>query len=178
MVRRLTITALVVSGIALIVSGTQKWHENREVVAVVHSLMTSLKKGDRQAVHSLLPPNHPELSDRSKGIQSPDIWSPDPDLTYKIHDSRINGDKAVVIVRIQKAGYRLQPTIHLIRSKTARWKINDIENLQVDPRWYDQLEAQSRAEGEQTARELEKLLKEKPGIVIERVNVPVDEDVQ
>ena len=178
MVRRLIITTLVVSGIALIVSGTQKWLEKREVVAVVHSLMTALKKGDRQTVHSLLSPNHPELSDRSNENQNPDIWSLDPDLSYKIYDSRINGDKATVIVRIQKAGYRLQPTIHLIRSKTARWKIHDIENLQVDPRWYDQLEAQSRAEGEQSARELEKLLKGKPGVVIERVNLPVDGDVQ
>ena len=178
MVRRLIITTLVVTGIALIVSGTQKWLEKREVVAVVHSLMTALIKGDRQAIHSLLPPNHPELFDRSNGNQNPEIWSPDPGLSYKIHDSRINGDKATVIVRIQKAGYRLQPTIHLIRSKTARWKINDIENLQVDPRWYDQLEAQSRAEGEQAARELEELLKGKRGIVIERVNLPVDEDVQ
>ena len=178
MVRRLIITSLVVSGIALIVSGTQKWLEKREVVAVVHSLMTALKKGDRQTVHSLLPPNHPELSDRSKGNQNPDFWSPDPNLSYKIHDSWINGDIATVIVRIQKDGYRLQPTIHLKRSQTARWKIHDIENLQVDPRWYDQLKAQSREEGEQTARELEELLKGKPGIVIERVYVPVDEDVQ
>ncbi len=178
MVRRLIITTLIVSGIALIVSGTQKWLEKREAVAVVHSLMTALKEGDRHRVHSLLPPNHPELSDRSKGNQNPDIWSPDPDLTYKIHDSRIDADKAVVIVRIQKAGYRLQPTIHLIRSKTARWKINHIEDLQVDPRWYDQLKAQSRAEAEQTARELEELLKGKPGIVIERVNLPVDENIQ
>jgi hypothetical protein len=174
----LIITTLVVSGIALIVSGTQKWLEKREVVTVVHSLMTALIKGDRRTVHSLLPPNHPELSNRFKENQNPDIWSGDPDLSYKIHDSRINGDKATVIVRIQKAGYQLQPTIHLIRSETARWKISDIENLQVDPRWYDQLIAQSRAEGEQAARELEELLKGKPGVVIERVNVPVDEDVQ
>ena len=122
MVRRLIITTLVVSGVALIVFGTQKWLEKREVVAVVHSLMTALIKGDRQTVHSLLPPNHPELSDRSKENQSPDLWSPDPDLTYKIHDSWIDGDKATVIVRIQKVGYQLQPTIHLIRSKTHYYK--------------------------------------------------------
>ena len=178
MVRKLTITALVVSGIALIIAGTQKWLEKREVTAVVHSLMASLKKGDRQAIRSLLPPDHPELSDRPKGNQNHDIWSPDPDMSYKIHDSWINGNKATVIVRIQKAGFQLRPTIHLVLSETARWKINDIENLQIDPRWYDLLEAQSREEGEQTAQEFEKLLKGKPGIVIERVNVPVDGDVQ
>jgi len=177
-VRRLIITTLIVSGIALIISGTQKWLEKREAVAVVHSLMTALKDGDRQRVHSLLPPNHPELSDRSKGNQNSDIWSSDPDLSYKIHDSRLYGDTAIVIVRIQKDGYQLQPAITLKRTKTARWKIHDIENLQVDPRWYDRLEAQSRAEGEQTSQELERLLKGKPGVVIERVNVPVDEEVQ
>jgi hypothetical protein len=177
-VRKLTITLLIVSGIALIISGTQRWLEKREVTAVVHSLMTSLKKGDRQAVHSLLPPDHPELSHHPQGNQNPDVWLPDPDMRYKIHDSWINGDQATVIVRIQKSGFQLRPTIHLKRSETARWKINDIENLQVDPRWYDLLEAQSRIEGEETAREIEELLKGKPGIAIERVNVPVDEDVQ
>ena len=60
-------TALVVSGIALIVIGTQKWLEKREVVGVVNFLMTALKKGDRQAIHSLLPPQHPELANRFQG---------------------------------------------------------------------------------------------------------------
>lgn len=178
MVRRLSIALLFVAGAFLIFAGTRKWLEKREITAVVHSLMDSLKKGDRQVFLSLLPSGHSALTAESKDGHNSDFWSPDSKFSYEILDVVFDGEHAAVDLRIQKGGYRVHPKVHLVRSKTARWKIEYIENVSVDPRWYDQLEYQSKQEGEQTAKNIERLLKGRPGVIIERVKVPVDNDVQ
>lgn len=178
MVRRLIFAALILFGVALIITGTQRWLERREVAGTVHTLMTALKKGDRQSLLSLLPPNHPELVGHPEERQPPEFWSPDPDFTYEIHDISIVGSRATAIVRILRDGFQIKPSIHLVKSKTAQWKLSSIKDLATDPRWQDLKRAQSRDNGKETAEELEELFKGQPGIKIERVHDIDTSDIQ
>lgn len=84
---------------------------------------------------------------------------------------RIDGDRAVADVSIEKDGYILQPTIHLLRGATARWKIDRIENMQVDPQYRKDRRAYQRQQGEQLAEELNEALEGKRGVTIERVTI-------
>ena len=70
--------------------------------------------------------------------------------------------------RIEKQGFVSKPILHLARSKTSHWKIESIENGQVDPLWLDLQNHRAQVIGRRTAAELDKALSHRPGVSVER----------
>ncbi len=173
MVRKLVAGALVVAGLSLIVVGVQKWLDNQAAAEVVHAFMNAVKKGDRETALSLLQPQQRALVERRRNDEQDPFRTPEAGVTFRIHHIEISGVHARAQLWIEKEGFVVQPTIHLHRSETGRWKIGVIENLQIDPRWEDLQQERGRATDERLATELGDALKVKPGVTVQRV--PLDE---
>jgi hypothetical protein len=100
------------------------------------------------------------------------FFAPQTDFDYTVHDVEIRGDRAVAVVRVEKENFRIEPRLYLVRNDASRWKIDRIENLEVDPRWLDLLDEFERREGEQLAEELAERLAGQPGVTVERAPLP------
>ena len=167
MVRKLAITAAVLVGLVLVTFGIRRWIDYRSARNVVTSFVIGVRDGQREDVLNLLDPSQRTfVEERLK--KKDDFWSPSDDLTYRILDLEITGDKADCQVWIEREGYRIKPWFHLKRMESGSWKIRKIDNTQVDERWNDLQEDRVRAEGDQLADELREALKDQQDVSIER----------
>jgi len=120
---------LTIAGLLLVVSGAQKWLDQRATRKVLGSFIVALKEGDREQALALLDSQQrDDVEARTRGDNA-DSWTPHRNLKYRIHHVEISGNRAVAELWIEKEGFVIQPQVHLNRTDTSLWKISHIENL-------------------------------------------------
>lgn len=144
--QKFLITSLVLVGLYLIVIGAQRVYEHYQVKQISLEFVRALDSGNEEQIRGLLTP---ERADLAKKLEK-DSPHTDLKIEYRVLDVKLDGDHAQVNIQIQKNGYAIKPDIHLVKSKTGVWKVNEITHAKVDPLWYDQEDQRYR----------EKLLKE------------------
>ena len=169
MLRKLTIAGLIIAGMLLVVSGAQKWLDQRAARKVLDSFIVALKEGDREQALALLDSQQRDDVEAGTRGDNADSWTPHRNLKYRIHHIEISGNRAMAQLWIEKDGFVIQPRVHLIRSETSLWKISHIENLQIDPLWEDVQRELARQSGENLAKEIGEALRGRPGVTVERV---------
>lgn len=171
-VRRLLIAVLVIAGVTLVVFGTQRWLDHRAAGAVATDFVEALRDGDRDAALAQLTAQlRSEVEGNVGGKDSP-FWAADAEFSYRIHHVELDGDNALVQLWIDKGGFVLEPILHLQRGETGSWKIERIENLHIDPKWFDLQLERAQLQGKADAVELRKALKSRPGVTVERAPLP------
>lgn len=172
MIRRLIAGVVVAVGLLSVAIGVQRWFDARAAEGVVHSLMAAVESGNRAASLRLLTPDRRKIVDLSSAMaDGGNVWQKQPGMSYHIRGMQIDGDRAVASVTIERDGYILQPTVYLQRGAASRWKIDRVEDMQVDPQYLKDRRAYQRQQGEQLAEELREALDGRPGISIERVTI-------
>jgi hypothetical protein len=167
-VRKLTTLMLLAAGCWLIVVGARKWFDHREVAGVVSAFMDATRDGNRDALLTSLEPSKRIVAEaRQKAAGVPE-WKPIPDLKYRIHHINIAGGNAEAELLVERDGFHIRPVIQLRRSITSVWKVARIDKLEVDPRWLDLQEQQSRLAGQQIAADLAKALEGREGVSVDR----------
>lgn len=170
MIRRLIAGIIIAVGLFSVAIGVQRWFDANAAETVVHSLMAAIESGDRAAALALLTPDRRSMVDVPPALEEPEnAWEKQQGISYRIRGIEISGDRAVASVTIERDGYILQPTVYLQRGSTARWKVDRVENLQVDPRYLKDRRAYQRQQGERLADKLREALEGRPGVTIERV---------
>lgn len=160
-------TALAGCGVAIALTGYQRWTDRRQPEIVVGKFVDALKSGDQEAALELLAGTQEAAARQSVAKHIAD-WVPSPDLRCVVQRVEISDDFAVVQVSLIEQGYALQPEIALDRDASGNWKISAIGKVQADPRWTrDQRQRQAEAD-ERLARDLESSLKDLPGVLVER----------
>ena len=148
--------AIIALAICLIIFGGQKWLHTRDVNAVVDQFFTAMIDGDGTSAQKMLSPS---LQQR----KGPLTLSPEPGLTYSIHQTKLFRTTAVVNVLIEKQGFVLKPIVHLEKSSTNRWQITKIENLVEDPMWQDMQKELARQHDNQLAKQLQQAFAKQEG---------------
>jgi len=165
--RRIAVAILFLAGAALIALGVRNWLRQREAVEVVDAFLTAIRDGDRNAAVDCM-----ETGPGGSAIAGPDfpLWTPAPDVVCRVTDLEIDGDTARAKVRIERDGFVLEPTLHLVHKSS--WKIARIDDLKVDPQWVEMHREAARRQGERTAGELQQALKSHDGVTVQRAPLP------
>ena len=173
MLRRWITIAVAAVAVLLIARGVQKWLDHHSAKQVVVGFVTALKEGNAEAALSLLNPLQRDTFESKLAQMTGDeeFWTADPEFEFRIHHVDVDGDDAVAHVWIDKQGYVLKPMIHLHRNDLNRWKIGQIENLEIDPRWEDRRYERAKQQGRDLAAELEDALGDQSGVDVERVQL-------
>lgn len=100
----------------------------------------------------------------NKAIAHAEIWAPVPGVQYRVYDVQMDGYRSLVTILVQKNGFVVKPEFTLHRSSGTRWKITQIDGLEVDPRWHDLQQVRARSQGQRLAE----ALKGRPGVIVER----------
>lgn len=154
-------------GISMIVTGYQKWEERKAPERVVTLFVEALRKGDRATVLKLLTPQQSVAARENLGLWVED-WGPTPNLNFKILGCQIDRDFAIVHLCLIEDGYMIKPEVGLDRLADGRWRIAEISNLSIDPRWFEEQRKKNATADEKLAQELESVLKDQPGVLVER----------
>jgi len=170
-IRRFLTGALIAAGLLVIAIGVQRWFDAHSAETVVHQLMSAVDAGDRQAVLALLHTDRRKLVEMRLDHGQKDPWTRQDGVTYRIQQLDVSGDTAIVRLSIVKDGFKIHPTVYLRRGQTARWKIDRLDNLQVDPRWLSMQRARVRQEGEQLAEQIQNALQNRPGVTVDRITL-------
>jgi len=167
--RNLAVIACVVCGLVLIFIGSQSWLENRAVERAVDTFLIALQQGDRDTVLSLLNPHLRSVVERQSDDEAlATFGEPLSGISYRIQQVKINGLDAVAHMWIEREGFIMQPTIHLTRDVSTRWKILKLDDLTIDPLWDDLQRERARRSDEELAQNLKAALQTRPGITVER----------
>lgn len=140
--QKFLISALVVSGLYLIILGAQRFYEHYQVRQIALEFVSALETGNQARIRALLTPEKADLAEQLKQ-ESQDSTAP---LDCRVLDVKIEGGAAQVRIQIQKEGYAIKPDIHLLKSQTGVWKVASISQAKVDPLWYDQEDRKYREE--------------------------------
>ena len=100
----------------------------------------------------------------NKAIAHAEIWAPVPGVQYRVYDVQMDVYRSLVTILVQKNGFVVKPEFTLHRSSGTRWKITQIDGLEVDPRWHDLQQVRARSQGQRLAE----ALKGRPGVIVER----------
>lgn len=156
----------------LVVIGVQSWLDQRAAMAVVNGFLHAVEEGDRETALSFL-----EASRRDEiapGLSDPDspVWLPTPGVQHRINEFAIDGDTAAAKVWIEKDSFLLEPVIRLQRVETGSWKIVEIEQLTIDPKWEQLVKQRAQNADQETNRELQDALNGRAGTSITRAPLP------
>lgn len=154
-------------GAAVALVGFQRFSGVSEPERVVREFVEAIRSGDHAAALNLLAPEQAAAA-RLVPVGESREWDPSPDLRCKIERVEESGDFAVIDVSLVEHGYALKPEISLSRDAQGAWKIVEIGNLQIDPRWVRQQQQVQAEADERLARDLESSLKNRPGVMVER----------
>tara|TARA_R110002111_G_scaffold168038_2_gene233974 strand:- start:84809 stop:85366 length:558 start_codon:yes stop_codon:yes gene_type:complete len=132
--QKFLISALVVSGLFLVVLGVHRFYEHYQVKQISLEFVRALETGNETQIRGLLTPEKADLAAKLKQDSQGHLSK----IDYRFLDVQITGDSAQVRIQIQKNGYAIKPDIHLVKSKTGVWKVDSITQAKVDPLWYDQ----------------------------------------
>ena len=168
MLRRLTMFALVITGLCLVFFGVQSWLDHHDASRVPELFLEALRDGDRETALMQLSAEQRDEVELQTGGENSDFWSAESEMEFRLHHTDLNGETAVVQYVVEKDGFALKPIFHLERSETGSWKIVRIENLEPDPRWVDLHNEQAKQADEELAKELAEALKNRPGATVER----------
>ena len=171
MIRRFFTSALIAAGLLVIAIGVQRWFDAHSAENVVHQLMSAIEAGDREAVLALLHAERRQLVEIRADVGQDDPWTRQVGITYRIQQLDVTGDVAVARLSIAKDGFEIHPAVYLRRGETTRWKIDRLDNLQVDPRWLSMQRARVRQEGERLSEQIQNALKNRPGVTVDRVTI-------
>jgi hypothetical protein len=170
-IRRFFTSALIGAGLLVIAIGVQRWFDAHAAETVVHQLMNAINAGDRQAVLALLHSDRRRLVEMRTDYERNDPWTRQVGVTYRIQQLDITGDNAVVRLSIAKGGFEIHPAVYLRRGQTTRWKIERLDNLQVDPRWLSLQRRRVRQESERLTEQIQNALQNRPGVTVDRVTI-------
>lgn len=160
-----------VGGIMMI-SGVRRWLLERGPRTTIDAFVTALQSSDRAAADRLIVPE-PGTETGLLQTTSDSTWRSAPDLKHRIHKLHVTGDFAIAEVWLAEYGYIVKPELTLERQPDATWRITRIDHVEIDPRWLAD-ERRRRAESnEMLAKELDKALNGRPGVLVER-DVPSD----
>jgi hypothetical protein len=166
--RRIAVAILFLAGAALIALGVRNQLRQREAVDVVNAFLTAIQKGDRDAALACLQTG-PGGGSTLASSDFP-LWTPAPDVSCRVTELEIDGDTARAKVRIERDGFVLEPTLHLVHDSS--WKIARIDDLKIDPRWLEMQREAARLQGERHAGELQRALKGREGVTVRRAPLP------
>ena len=174
MVRRTLILGLIAGGLLLAGIGVQGWFDRNAARDVVFDFMEALKQGNRKSAMAHLGPKLRAESEQrakkakagpaNKAIAHAEIWAPVPGVQYRVYDVQMDVYRSLVTILVQKNGFVVKPEFTLHRSSGTRWKITQIDGLEVDPRWHDLQQVRARSQGQRLAE----ALKGRPGVIVER----------
>jgi hypothetical protein len=169
-VRRIAVALLLLAGAGLVALGVQNWLRRREAVNVVNAFLSAIQEGNRRgAIDCLQTGPAPGGAAAFTGADSP-LWTPTPDVACRITEMEFDGDTARAKVWIEKDGFVLEPTLHLVHDSS--WKIARIEDLKVDPLWLELQRDAARRQGDRDAADLQRALKDRPGVTVQRGPLP------
>ena len=171
MISRFLTSALIAAGLLMIAIGVQRWFDAHSAETVVHQLMSAINAGDRQAVLALLHSDRRQLVEMRTDYERKDPWTRQVGVTYRIQQLDVTGDNAVVRLSIAKDGFEIHPAVYLRRGQTTRWKIDHLDNLQVDPRWLGLQRTRTRQAGERLTEQIQQALQNRPGVTVDRVTI-------
>ena len=171
MIRRFFTGTLIAAGLLVIAIGVQRWFDAHSAENVVHQLMSAINAGDRQAVLALLHTDRRKLVEMRNEDERKGPWHQQVGVAYRIQQLDVTGDVAVVRLSIAKDGFEIHPAVYLRRGQTTRWKIDRLDNLQVDPRWLSLQRTRARQEGERLTEQIQNALQNRPGVTVDRVTI-------
>ena len=157
--RPVIIGGLLLVGAWLIYLGGVRWMEHRAASATVDDFLVAVRDGEFETAKSHLSPElQAALKDRPK-FAKPFETAIDG-LRWEVSDIEIDGATAAAQLRIEKDGFSVTPVLEMVRTGDGVWKISRIKNLFVDPAWEKGKRDQARLQGEQTAEEIRRALRD------------------
>jgi hypothetical protein len=165
---RMIVVALALLGLTLVARGIQHWRTQSAVTEVVTAFVQALFHGDRAGVLAQMSPEVRAAVAAGGRKDRTLIVPPQSAVQYDVRKMQIDGDRAVVRLRLEKQGARLEPVLHLAWSEAEGWKIVRIEQLDADPLRTKLESEHARAVDEALARQLDDALQDRPGIAVER----------
>ena len=117
----------------------------------------ALRRGDQSAAAGLLVPEY-ELIAREDFLRLGSPWEPTAKLKYRVQSLQIDGDTALAEVWLSDSQFSIWPKFTLVKLNSGKWRIREIGDVRVDPRWETYVRDRQRAEGEAIALEIARRL--------------------
>lgn len=166
--RRILVAGLAVAGGWFVATGLQHWLDERAAARVVEEFLAAVRDGDRDTVLShLSAARRKTVERRGEEVLAP-LAQPTAGFRWRIRELRLDRRQGTVRVEFERDGFLAESAFHLVRAATGSWKIDRVESVRLDPRLEPLRRAADRKAGEQTAEELKRALRGRPGVTVER----------
>ncbi len=137
MTRRLVSILLAVIGGGLVVFGWTEATRRATVARVATDFLEAVRDGEAVRARQLL---HDGESRIPPEVASAFGWQRDPATDVTVRGVTIDGEVATVETAVTRAGYRITPTLTLVRVEDGEWRVSAVQSLGVDRRWIDAYE--------------------------------------
>ncbi len=155
---RIGLALLAIVAAPFLYRGILHWRADDAARATAESFFQALADNRKSDAFQLLASDYRRQIEQDWQPGFNDSWQKSDGLTIRTLQSAVTNDQADVQVSISKDGFSIKPRLKLQRSPVGHWRIMEITQADVDPRWKRYQEREAEQADESTARELQQQL--------------------
>ena len=155
---RIGLVLLAIVAAPFLYRGLLAWRADGAARATAESFFQALADNRKNAAFELLAADYRRQVEQDWQPGFDDSWQKSDGLTIRTLKSAVTNDRAEVQVSISKGGFSIKPRLKLQRLAAGGWRITEITQADVDPRWKRYQDQEAQQADESAAQELQQQL--------------------